>query len=194
MQTDTLKYIASWVGRSVILYNKLLKKNFFIGAIIYIFCNVFANYAIAQTSNMRNVPAPQTYGAWTKVCALQPGTPNIQCEIVQNVHTKNRHDITLRVTFYKLPKNQGALMRVFVPIRVELRFGVGIKIDDKDTGKMEYRRCFGDTCVAEARLEENVLQLFLKGKAATYFFFTTPEQGIGGIVDLHGFEDAYAAL
>ncbi|WP_336287945.1 invasion associated locus B family protein [Bartonella sp. CB60] len=177
----------------MVLY-KILKKNFFVGVIICTLCSVFAGRAVSQTSNVRNIPAPQTYGAWTKICSLPPGTPNIQCEVVQNVHTQNRHDITFRVTFYKLPKNQGTLMRVFVPIRVELRFGVGIKIDDQDMKKMEYRRCLGNNCVAEALLKEDMLQLFLKGKTATYFVFTTPEQGVGGIVDLHGLSDAYATL
>ncbi|MBX4336134.1 invasion associated locus B family protein [Bartonella raoultii] len=176
------------------IFYKLLKKIFFIATIFNIFYALFANYAFAQTSHTQNVPAPQTYGAWTKVCSLPLGTPNIQCEIVQNVQTKNRHDITLRIMFYKLPNNQGALMRVFVPIRVELRPGVGIKIDDKNMGKMEYRRCLGDNCVAEAFLKEDILQLFLKGKMATYFIFTTPEQAIGSLVDLHGLSDAYAAL
>ncbi|WP_396335803.1 invasion associated locus B family protein [Bartonella gliris] len=177
----------------MILY-KLLKKTFFVGVAVCTLYNISTNHAVAQTSNLQNVPAPKTYGAWTKVCSLPPGTPNIQCEVVQNVHTQNRHDITFRVTFYKLPKKQGALMRVFVPIRVELRLGVGLKIDDKDMGKMEYRRCLGDNCVAEAVLKEDILQLFLKGKTATYFIFTTPEQAIGGLVDLKGLNDAYATL
>ncbi|WP_345113501.1 invasion associated locus B family protein [Bartonella jaculi] len=177
----------------MVLY-KLLKKSFFIGVVIYMLYNISAHHAAAQTSNTQNVPTPQTYGAWTKVCSLPLGTPNTQCEVVQNVHMQDRHDISFRVMFYKLPKNQGALMRVFVPIRVELRFGVGIKIDDKDIGKMEYRRCIGDNCVAEAVLKEDILQLFLKGKRATYFIFTTPEQGTGGLIDLQGLSEAYATL
>ncbi|WP_273787911.1 MULTISPECIES: invasion associated locus B family protein [Bartonella] len=185
--------LLSRIGFSVILH-KLLKKSFVIGAVLYTLYSSFINHAFAQTPYAQNVPAPQTYGAWTKVCALPPGTPNMQCEVVQNVHTQGRHDITLRVTFYKLPQKQGALMRVFVPIRVELRPGVGIKIDDKNMGRMEYRRCLGDNCVAEAFLKEDILQLFLKGKMATYFIFTTPEQGIGGFVDLHGLADAYETL
>ncbi|WP_019223459.1 invasion associated locus B family protein [Bartonella rattaustraliani] len=176
------------------VFYQFLKKAFFICAIIYAFYHVFTNHAFAQISSTQNVPAPQTYGAWTKVCSLPPGTPNIQCEVVQNVHIKDRHDITLRVMFYKLPKNQGTLMRVFAPIRVELRPGVGIKIDDKDMGRVEYRRCLGDDCVAEAILKDDVLQRFLKGKVATYFIFITPEQAIGGLVDLHGLSDAYATL
>ncbi|WP_126604017.1 invasion associated locus B family protein [Bartonella vinsonii] len=181
------------LGFSVVLY-KLLKKTFFVGVLLCALCNVSAHRALAQTSHIQSVPAPQAYGAWTKVCSLPPGTPNMQCEVVQNVHTQNRHDITLRVTFYKLPKDQGALMRVFVPIRVELRPGVGLKIDDKNMGRVEYRRCLGDNCVAEAVLKKDILQLFFKGKMATYFIFTTPEQAVGGIIDLKGLSDAYATL
>nr|WP_245262469.1 invasion associated locus B family protein [Bartonella koehlerae] len=172
----------------------MIKKIFFVGAILYALYNSSITHTFAQTSDIQSVPPPKTYGAWTKVCSLPPGTPNIQCEVVQNVHTQNRHDITLRVTFYKLPKNQGVLMRVFVPIRVELRPGVGLKIDDKNMGRIEYRRCLGDNCVAEAILKDDILQLFLKGKTATYFIFTTPEQGIGSLVDLQGLNDAYTNL
>lgn len=172
----------------------MLKKTFFVCAILYASYNIFINHAFAQTSNIQNIPAPQTYGAWTKVCSLPPGTPNMQCEIVQNVHIKDRHDITMRIMFYKLPKNQGTLMRIFVPIRVELRPGVGIKIDEKNIGRAEYRRCIGDNCIAEAVFKEDVLKLFLNGKMATYFIFTTPEQAIGGLVDLYGLSDAYATL
>ena len=147
-----------------------------------------------QAPSQQNVPAPKTFGAWTKICTLPPGTPNIQCEVVQNVRAQNRPDIAFRVTLYKLPKNQGTLMRVFVPIRVELRLGVGIKIDNKDMGKMEYRRCLGDNCVAEAFLKDNDLKAFLDGKMATYFIFTTPEEGVGGMIDLNGLKDAYNSL
>ncbi|EJF90535.1 invasion associated locus B family protein [Bartonella tamiae] len=152
------------------------------------------HFALAQAPSQQDVPAPETFGAWTKICTLPPGTPNIQCEVVQNVRAQNRPDITFRVTLYKLPNNEGTLMRVFVPIRVELRLGVGIKIDDKDMGKMDYRRCLGDNCVAEAFLKPEDLKAFLDGKMATYFIFTTPEEGVGGMIDLTGLNQAYNAL
>lgn len=148
----------------------------------------------AQMPKQQDVPAPKTFGAWTKICSLPPGTPNVQCEVVQNVRAQNRPDIAFRVTLYKLPKKQGTLMRVIVPIRVELRLGVGIKIDNKDMGKMEYRRCLGDNCVAEAFLKDDDLKAFLEGKMATYFIFTTPEEGVGGMIDLNGLKDAYNSL
>ncbi|AQX27702.1 MULTISPECIES: invasion associated locus B family protein [unclassified Bartonella] len=173
--------------------NQFFKKNFF-SILVCIFCNVTTNYVIAQTSNTQSVPTPQTYGAWTKICSFPPGTPNVQCEIVQDVRAQKRRDITFRIVFYKLPQNKEVLMRVFVPIRVELQPGIVIKIDDKDLGRMEYRRCLGNNCVAETLLKENVVKLFLEGKLATYIIFTTPEQGIGGVVDLNGLNDAYATL
>ena len=157
-------------------------------------CLALAQAQNQQAPNQQDVPAPKTFGAWTKVCSLPPGTPNVQCEVVQNVRAQNRPDLAFRVTLYKLPKNQGTLMRVFVPIRVELRLGVGIKIDNKDMGKMEYRRCLGDNCVAEAFLKDDDLKSFLEGKMATYFIFTTPEEGVGGMIDLNGLKDAYNSL
>ncbi|KEG19924.1 invasion associated locus B family protein [Bartonella bacilliformis] len=173
---------------------QFVQKTFFVSSVIFALCSISSNHVIAQTSNTQNIPAPKTYGAWTKVCSLPPGTPNMQCEIIQDVRTQERRDITFRITFYKLPKNQGTLMRVFVPIRVDLRPGVSIKIDNKDIGRIEYHRCLGDNCIAEALLQDNVLKHFLDGKMATYVIFTTPEQGIGGLIDLHGLADAYAAL
>ncbi|MDD9330369.1 MAG: invasion associated locus B family protein, partial [Bartonella sp.] len=76
--------------------------------------------------------------------------------------------------FHKLPQKQGGLMRVFVPIRVELQSGIRIKIDNENVGRMEYRRCLGNNCVAEALLKENAIKHFLEGKIATYILFTTP--------------------
>lgn len=156
--------------------------------------SLFCGSAWSQAASQKDVPPPKAYGAWTKLCSLPPGTPNIQCEVVQNVRAQDRPDIGFRVSFYKLPKNQGTLMRVFVPIRVELRLGVGIKIDDKDMGKMEYRRCLGDNCVGEAFLKDTDLKAFLDGKMATYFVFTTPEEGVGGLIDLEGLKAAYNDL
>ncbi|MCZ2328474.1 invasion associated locus B family protein [Bartonella sp. F02] len=178
---------------STILHH-FLRTTFFIGIATYLFYNIFINHALAQISDMQNIPTPKTYGAWTKICSLPPGTPNIQCEIVQDIRTQDRRDITFRVAFFKLPKNQGTLMRVFVPIRVELRPGVGLKIDNKDMEKIEYRRCLGDVCIAESLMKKETLRPFLEGKIATYFIFTTPEQGVGGVLDLNGFRDAYDAL
>lgn len=167
---------------------------------VFLALTMLLSAAQAQTKPVQDIPATQTFGAWTKICSLPPGTPNVQCEVVQNIRAANRPDIVFHISFLRMPHDasapqQGAvLMRVFVPIRVELRLGVGIRVDNKDLGKMEYRRCLGDTCVAEVILKDEEFQAFLDGKNATYFIFPTTQEGVGGMVDLNGLKEAFNAL
>jgi len=87
------------------------------------------------------------------------------------------------------------MLRVIVPIHVELRLGVGIMIDgSEDMGNMPYSRCGGEECVAEVMLSDEDLEAFFNGKTATFYIFTTPEQGVGGVIDLEGVREGYAAL
>ncbi|ALE04056.1 invasion associated locus B family protein [Bartonella ancashensis] len=176
------------------VHYQIHQKISFLSAFVCTFFSIFSGHSVAQISSAHDTPAPQIYGTWTKVCSLPPGTPNMQCEIVQDIRIQERQDITFRVIFYKLPKNQGTLMRVFVPIRVELRPGIAVEIDNTDIGTLEYRRCLGDHCVAETLLSDNLFQYFLKGKTATYTIFITPEQKIGGLINLHGLTEAYKNL
>jgi len=166
-------------------------------SLIAVLCvyGLHAGAAFAQAANQRDVPPATTFGAWSKACVLPIGTPNIMCELTQSARAKDRPDISFRVSFIRLPQEEGTLLRVIVPIRVELPLGVGIKIDgDKDMGSMPYRRCLGESCVAEALLDDKDMRAFLEGKAATFFIFTTPEEGIGGIIDLTGIKAGYTAL
>ncbi|UXM96272.1 invasion associated locus B family protein [Bartonella sp. HY329] len=152
--------------------------------------------AFSQSASQQDVPQNQTFGSWTKVCSQPSGTPNIQCEITQSARAKDRPDISFRVSFIKRPsQEQGTLLRVIVPIRVELQLGIGIMIDGTtDMGSMPYRRCLGDSCVGEALLSNTELNAFLNGKNATFYVFTTPQDGVGGIISLDGVKAAYNAL
>jgi len=162
-------------------------------------CACGSGTAFAQTARLQNVPPTTTFGAWTKVCNQPAGTASMICELTQSARAKDRPDISFRVSFVKLPPQEGTLLRVIVPIRVELPLGVGIKISserekNKDVGNMPYRRCLGENCVAEVILTEKDMQNFLDGKFATFFIFTTPEEGIGGIIDLTGVKAGFNAL
>lgn len=140
-------------------------------------------------------PAPVTYGSWQKICANPPGTPNMMCELTQTARAKDRPDISFRISFIKLPQKKGTLLRLIVPIRVELPMGVGVNIDgNKDMGNMLYRRCFGDSCLAEAVLTDDDMQNFFAAKNAAFFIFPTPEEGVGGTVTLNGIKTGYDAL
>jgi len=160
--------------------------------------------AMAQTNGTsttpplsgQNIPEPQTFGSWIKFCTLPTGTPTVLCELLQSARAKDRPDISFRVSFFKNQQPEKfTLLRVIVPIHVELRLGVGIMIDgSQDMGNMPYSRCGGEECVAEVMLSDEDLEAFFNGKTATFYIFTTPEQGIGGIIDLDGVREGYAAL
>jgi len=149
----------------------------------------------AQAQGAGRNPAPVTYGAWQKACTIPPGTPDMICELTQTARVENRPDISFRISFIKLPQKKGVLLRVVVPIRVELPMGVGVNIDGaKDMGNMLYRRCFGDNCLAEAVLTEKDMQNFFAARAVSFFIYPTPEEGVGGTVSLNGIKAGYEAL
>jgi len=152
----------------------------------------FSAAAMAQSAKS---PAPVAYGAWQKTCSTPPGTPSRMCELTQTVRAKDRPDITLRISFIRLPQKKGTLLRLIAPIRVELPMGVGVNIDGaKDMGNMLYRRCFGENCLAEAVLNDRDMQNFFAAKQVTFFIFPTPEEGVGGTVSLSGLKAGYDSL
>jgi len=156
--------------------------------------------SLAQTTpspqSGQNVPQAQNFGSWTKLCTLPTGTPTMLCELMQNAQAKDRPDISFRVSFFKNNQPEKfTLLRVIVPINVELRLGVGIMIDgSEDMGNMPYSRCSGEECVAEVMLSDDDLEAFFNGKTATFYIFTTPEQGVGGVINLNGVREGYDAL
>ncbi|WP_412057683.1 invasion associated locus B family protein [Bartonella sp. DGB2] len=148
----------------------------------------------AQTSSIQDIPPPQTYGAWTKQCSLPIGTPNVECLLIQNIRAQNRPDMFFRISFLKLPKDDSLLMRLYTPARVELRLGIPVKIDGHEIGRMEYRRCFGNTCVAEAILDKTTFANFLHGRQAIYTVFPAPQMPAEIIVSLNGITAGYKTL
>ncbi|WP_246681487.1 invasion associated locus B family protein [Candidatus Tokpelaia sp.] len=158
-------------------------------------CGVLAAGGKAAAQGTARNPAPVRYGDWQKNCTTPPGTPNMICELTQTARAKDRPDISFRISFIKLPQKKGVLLRVIVPIRVELPMGVGVNIDGaKDMGNMLYRRCFGDSCLAEAVLTEKDMQNFFAARAVSFFIFPTPEEGVGGTVSLNGVKAGYDSL
>jgi len=155
-----------------------------------------AGLAQSASSGGQSVPPPQTFGAWTKVCSLPPGTPTQQCELMQSARARDRPDISFRISFIKREQPERlTILRAIVPINVELQLGIGIMIDGtQDMGKMPYRRCLGDECVAEVMLGDQDLQTFFSGKTATFYVFTTPEDGVGGVINLDGVRAGYEDL
>ncbi|MES2906693.1 MAG: invasion associated locus B family protein, partial [Pseudomonadota bacterium] len=61
-------------------------------------------------------------------------------------------------------------------------------------GATDFVRCVPNGCIAEARLNDDLLNKLKKGKNATFVIFQTPEEGIGIPVSLNGFGEGYDKL
>ena len=133
-------------------------------------------------------------GSWETRCESPPGAAEKQCALVQTVVDSDRPNITLVVIMLKTADRKSRLMRVVAPLGVLLPSGLGVRIDDKDTGRMTFVRCQGNGCVAEVFVDDKLLDLLEHGKSVTFVLFETPEEGIGVPAKLDGFKESYEAL
>lgn len=135
-----------------------------------------------------------THGAWSVVCDKPNGNSNDQCGLIQDVVAEDRPEITLSVIVLNAPDHKSKILRVRAPLNILLPNGLGLNVDGKDIGRVNFTRCFSDGCYAEAILEDDLVKTLRSGKTATFILFQTPEEGIGIPVELRGFSEGYDAL
>lgn len=135
-----------------------------------------------------------THGAWSIICDVPAGATGEQCVLMQNVVAEDRPEVGLSVVVLKTADNKAEILRVLAPLGVLLPNGLGLNVDGKDIGRAYFVRCFQDGCYAEVILEDQLLDTFKSGTAATFIVFQTPEEGIGIPVDLSGFSEGFDAL
>jgi invasion protein IalB len=85
-------------------------------------------------------------------------------------------------------------MRVLAPLGVLLPKALGLNIDQTDLGLAGFVRCLPNGCVAEAIIDDSLMQRLNSGQTATFIIYQTPEEGIGIPISLNGFQDGFAAL
>ncbi|WP_238719703.1 invasion associated locus B family protein [Nitratireductor alexandrii] len=135
-----------------------------------------------------------THGAWSIICDVPAGATGEQCVLMQNVVAEDRPEVGLSVVVLKTADNKAEILRVLAPLGVLLPNGLGLNVDGEDIGRAYFVRCFQDGCYAEVILEDQLLDTFKSGTAATFIVFQTPEEGIGIPVDLTGFSEGFEAL
>jgi invasion protein IalB len=135
-----------------------------------------------------------THGAWSIVCDKPSSTSTDQCGLIQDVVAEDRPEITLSVIVLNSPDHKSKVLRVRAPLNILLPNGLGLNIDGKDIGRVNFTRCFADGCYAEAVLEDALVKTLRTGKTATFILFQTPEEGIGIPVELKGFSEGFDAL
>jgi invasion protein IalB len=131
---------------------------------------------------------------WQIRCETPPGAQAEQCALFQSVVAEDRANVTMTVLVIKTADQKTRLMRVQAPLGVLLPAGLGLKIDNADVGRAGFVRCLTRGCYAEVVMDDNLLKQLRTGQTATFFFFQTPEEGIGFPVSLKGFGPGYDKL
>src|SRR5215203_3075260 len=123
--------------------------------------------AAAGTAGAQGV-VKNTFGDWQMRCETPPGAKSEQCALVQNVMAEDRPNLTLLV--------------------------IALRIDQADIGRAGYVRCLTTGCIAEAVLDDTLLNQLKGGQTATFIVFQTPEEGVGVPVSLNGFGAGFDGL
>jgi invasion protein IalB len=149
----------------------------------------------ADTGSVRGARIKLTFTRHTLSgrCAPSDNGRTEQCAAVQTITSEDRPNVGLTVTFL-LSTDKKLLLQVLAPLGVLMPSGLGLKIDDKDIGRVGFTRCTDSGCVAEVIVDDNLLASFKRGKLATFIIFQASEEGIGVPVSLVGFAESIADL
>jgi invasion protein IalB len=134
------------------------------------------------------------HGNWQVRCDTYPGAQGEQCALVNSVISDDGSNASLTVIVLKIADNKQKLMRVVVPLGVLLPKNLSMKIDDGQAKYALFIRCLPNGCVAEAEIDDKVLEELKKGKSVTFIIFQTPEEGVGFPIDLAGFREGFEKL
>jgi invasion protein IalB len=135
-----------------------------------------------------------TFGDWQMRCETPPGAKSEQCALVQNVMAEDRPNLTLLVIALKTADGNSRLLRMVAPLGILIPAGIGLRIDQADIGRAGYVRCLTTGCIAEAVLDDTLLNQLKGGQTATFIVFQTPEEGVGVPVSLNGFGAGFDGL
>ena len=134
------------------------------------------------------------YGDWDMRCETPPGASKQQCALIQRVAAEDVPGLNLIVMVLKLNEGKNRLMRIIAPLGVLLPTGLGLNIDDAKIGTTGFSRCNPHGCIAEAMLDDKLVDQLKTGKTATFIVHETPDKGVGLPVTLAGFKEGFAKL
>ena len=113
--------------------------------------------AAAGTAGAQGV-VKNTFGDWQMRCETPPGAKSEQCALVQNVMAEDRPNLTLLVIALKTADGKSRLLRMVAPLGILIPAGIGLRIDQADIGRAGYVRCLTTGCIAEAVLDDTLLE------------------------------------
>ncbi|MEX0627043.1 MAG: invasion associated locus B family protein, partial [Cucumibacter sp.] len=107
---------------------------------------------------------------------------------------EDQPNVGLSVIVLKTADRQVRLIRVLAPLGVLLPYGLGLFLDGTDLGEVKFVRCLPNGCIAEAVMDDALIEQLSGGETALFVVFKTPEEGIGIPVSMIGFREGFAAL
>ncbi len=160
-------------------------------ALVLLVTGTMASGAMAEPAQ---APAKEKFGAWGYRCDKQPGEATEQCALTQQVNAEDRGNSAVGVIIMRPKGAKVGIMRVIAPLSVFLLNGVGLKIDQTDIGRNAFFRCFPSGCLADAAIDDKLLDQLTKGKIATIVTYMTPYDGMRHQVKLEGLREGYDKL
>lgn len=139
-------------------------------------------------------PVMEKFGAWSYRCDKQPGETIEQCALTQQVNAEDRGNSTIGVIIMRPKGSKVGILRIIAPLNVFLVNGVSLKIDQTDIGRNAFFRCFPSGCLADAAIDDKLLDQLSKGKIATLVTYMTPYDGLRHQVKLEGLREGYDKL
>ncbi|WP_245435044.1 invasion associated locus B family protein [Methylocystis rosea] len=73
------------------------------------------------------------------------------------VRAEDAANVNLRVMILKPRELKGGVLRIVAPMNVFLPNGVSLKIDQTDIGRVGFVRCAPSGCIADAPIEDKLL-------------------------------------
>jgi invasion protein IalB len=140
--------------------------------------------ALAQNATAGGRPA-----GWFKVCAKQEDDEI--CNVQYQAIAGTGQVITSINLIERKGKNPARLFQVTVPSGRMIPPGITLKVDDKQGAKIPYAYCFPQSCVAEVKLDDNLVKVLKGGGKLTVMSvnFQAKENPID--VTLEGFTAAF---
>jgi invasion protein IalB len=133
-------------------------------------------------------------GAWEVRCQSSGGNQPEQCVLAQTVRSEDKAGVNMAMIITRPAGAPTMIMRIVAPPGVFLLNGVGMKIDQTDMGRLPFFRCSPAGCIADAPLDDKLLDDLRNGKIATVVIYLEPGEGLRHLVRLEGLKEALQKL
>lgn len=132
---------------------------------------------------------PKLPQGWFKACSKQA---DIDICNVQNITTANTGQLLTGLSLIEIKgKMSRKVFQITVPSGRLLPPGIGLQIDGGKAQKIDYVICFPDRCVAEAQMNDSLVNSFKKGSELTLTSVNFQNQPNPIKITLKGFTGAF---